>query len=300
MKSCHALPGTIIAFACFLAGAASTHAQLDWPGGIYTPDSLAEIDRNRWSSYELPNHATLWANVWAPWNTTGKRIDAAGWPMPMRMWTTVHDVTKRHWEVVYDVVGEAAKDSPYRSDHEGISWVKAFPHIQDKPAGLFVSQAGEKILHSEWTFGAESTDWANHRFNAIWEIRLGRVGSDGKGIPDSGYIIQLEVMQARYGNPERPSVALSGYDWTPGIFTTYGNVPVYKFILAGAGVSENTARTVALDLLAFAKHTASLPETYSRAHPDAQILEVNAGIEVCDGTDSRFWTTHYAVDVRNR
>jgi hypothetical protein len=311
MKKLKKLLGACFALVAFAAATTPALAQtpINWPAGTYSPNSLAEMGNNRWSSYALPNSTTLYANIWYPWNAAGSRVDSSNWRMPMRHWVRIFDTTKRHWHVEYDLVGEIPAGSPYRNTTSGYSWVKSYPHIQYKPPvtdPVYVWQGDIKAFRSEWNLGAVSTDWANNRFNAIYEIRLGRYNDDGTRILNGDYIIQLEIMQARYGTPAPASVSLSGYNWTPGGFETYpptkteAKTPVHKFILSGAGVNQDTSRTVSIDLFAFMQYTANRPGTFPRASWNARVQQVNAGVEVCMGTNSRVWTGSYWVGAWNR
>lgn len=300
MKKLRTLLGACVAFAGLVLSAMPLRAQINWPAGIYSPNTLAEMNNNRWGSYTLPNDTKLWVNIWAPWNAAGTRYDSAGWRMPMRMWTRIFDTTKRHWHVEYDVIGEMPTGSPYRHATAKYSWVKAYPHVQYAPPDLYAWQGSTKAFQSEWYLGAESSDWANNRFNAIWEIRLARRDSAGAVIPGSDYIIQLEVMQANYGNPAPATVSLSGYNWTPGLFYTFGEVPVHKFILSGAGVTQNASRTVSLDVFPFLQYTANRPNDFPRASWNAKVDVINAGVEVCLGTNSKVWTGRYWASSWNR
>ena len=273
----------------------------------YTPDSAAQVPSSpsRWAKCKMPNYTWLDTNIWNPYDAYGSR-KYNGWPMPMQMWTRVFDNQKRHWHVTYDVLGQMGAGNPYLDNISGhnYSFIKAYPHIQYEPVNLQARDSGTMNFQSVWNLGAKSTRWDLNQFNAIWEIRLAKRGSNGAYISGSWYIIQIEVLQARYGDPSKRAnwtrndprpVTLSGYQWYAGNDFTDGYNDVYKFTLKGAGVSSDFSRTVSLNLFDFINYTTANASRYgyTRASSDAYVRELNAGVEIGVGTSSTVTTYSY-------
>jgi hypothetical protein len=286
--------------------ACSLSAQTAIWSSTYSPDSAAEVvnSPSRWAKYSLPNSTVLDTRIWNPFNAYGSRVDTASWRMPMQMWTRLFDATKRHWNVSYDVIGEMGAGNPYRVKDKQYLFIKAYPHIGYKPVGLQAKEGSTMNLQSEWYLGARSSNWASNQFNAMWEIRMAKRGSDGKIIASTAHIIQIEVLQSNYGDPSKYNgwsrnsprpVSLSGYNWYAGNdFSDLYN-DVYKFTLVNAGISSDSSRTVSLDLFQFINYVLANRTRYgySRASGDAYIYEVNAGVEVGKGINSTVWTGSY-------
>jgi hypothetical protein len=305
-KSIHAT----FALAALLTGLADRALAQIWTDN-YHPTNTSQMYSSGWryKSFALPYETILYTNIWAPHNAAGSRHDDSGHLLPMGMQTNVHDSAKRHWNVVYDVSGPLPANSPYYLSSVKYSWVKAFPHVSYKPDNLHVWEGGGREFQGHWHLGANSSNWANNRFNAIWELRLARYDSSGNKVYKSEYIIQLEMMQSNYGTPGAANTSLAGHQWTPGQFKTVAStnspqgVPVYKYILSGAGVNVDTSRTFDLDLFPFLQHTALYPNRFGADYPadfnraswNARVESVKAGVEVCNGTGSKVWTGRYWV-----
>jgi hypothetical protein len=280
-------------------------AQVWWHS--YSPDSARQVysDALRYREVSLPNNTTFYTNIWGPHNTSSWGYDSNRNQLPLRMYFEINSKTNRTWEVHYDIKGRIPLGDPYTSASEpGYHDVKGFPSIGYEPVNLPVYLGETKKLTCHWNMTALSNDWANNKFNSIIEIRLAKFGNDGKAIPSTKYIIQLEIMQANYGTPGQPNVTLAGKSWTKGRFTAFGE-PVYKFILQGAGVKSNTSRTVELDLFPFMQYTATYPywfdnASFNRANWNAKVTAVSAGIEPCKGKNAIFRTNRYWIAESNK
>lgn len=305
------LPQLILGAGLALASIAVSKAQtfpVIWPYAPYAPGGIQNWESYRWASYTSSERPTLTLKngIWGPYNACSISKNNNGWHYPLRIWTKRYDNELRHWSVEYDIIADTMSGyNPYYADGQNYSYTKGFPNILLIPNSYWVSQAGWRRIMSTWYLGCDSNDWANNRFNAIYEIRVSQYNSDGTQKDKTQYILQLEMLQSKLGTHLPANFSAGGVAWTTGgRLSSAEGWPVYKFVASGASVNANAVRNFQnINLAPLLAHTAANRDYYDRASTAARVYEVHAGVEIGlgsygnGGTPSKVWTGDYYCTV---